>query len=103
MSFVLLAIAGTLATTKPEAAAMIQGAAGAHVAESPIIARLFSLIVTENPGEEGTRELRDRGAEMYRDQPVTYTLTHTNPIPRRAQIRSHEQVGSGHGDFGPGG
>jgi hypothetical protein len=56
---------------------MIQGAAGAHVAESPIIARLFSLIVTENPGEEGTRELRDRGAEMYWDQPVTYTLTQT--------------------------
>jgi predicted ATPase len=77
MSFVLLTIAGTLATTKPEAAAMIQGAAKAYVAESPIIARLFSLIVTKAPGEERTRELRDRGAEMDWDQAVTYTLTQT--------------------------
>ena len=35
MGFVLHIIAGALAATQPEAAAMIQGAAEAYVAESP--------------------------------------------------------------------
>jgi predicted ATPase/class 3 adenylate cyclase len=76
-SFVLLTIAGSLAATQPEAAAMIQGASKAYMAESPTIARLFSLIVTEALGEERTRELRSRGAEMDWDQAVAYTLTQT--------------------------
>ena len=42
-------IAGALAITQPEAAAIIQGAAGAYMAESPILAP-FSLIVTEALG-----------------------------------------------------
>ena len=77
MSFILLVIAGTLAATQPEAAAMIQGAAEAYVAESPTIARLFSLIVTEALGEERARELRARGAEMDWEQAVAYSLAQT--------------------------
>ena len=78
MSFVLLTVAGGLAATQPEAAAMIQGASKAYVAVSPTIARLFSLIVTEALGEERTRELRSRGADMDWDQAVAYTLARTS-------------------------
>jgi hypothetical protein len=77
MGFVLHIIAGTLATTQPEAAAIIQGAAEAYVAESPTFAQLVSLIVTEALGEERVRELRARGADMDWDQAVAYTLTQT--------------------------
>jgi hypothetical protein len=77
MSFLLQIIAGTLAATQPEAAAIIQGATEAYVAESPTIARLLSLIVTEALGEERARELRARGADMDWDQAVAYTLTQT--------------------------
>jgi hypothetical protein len=52
---------------------MIQGAAEAYVADSPTIARLFSLIVTEALGEDRARELRARGADMDWDQAVAYT------------------------------
>jgi predicted ATPase len=75
MGFVLLTIAGALAATRPEAAAIIQGAAEASVVESPAIARLTSLIVTEALGEERARELRARGADMDWDQALGYTLT----------------------------
>jgi hypothetical protein len=68
-------IAGTLAGTQPEAAAIIQGAARANVTESPATARLFSLIVREALGEERTCELRARGANMEWDQAVAYALT----------------------------
>jgi hypothetical protein len=70
-------IAGALAATQPEAAAIIQGVAGAFMAESPILAP-FSLIVTEALGGERARELRARGAEMDWDQAVAYTLTQTS-------------------------
>ncbi len=76
MGFVLHGIAGALAATQPEAAAIIQGAAEASVAESPTIAPI-SLIVTETLGEERARELRARGAEMDWDQAVAYTLAQT--------------------------
>ena len=56
---------------------MIQGAAKAYVGESPTIAGLISLIVTEALGEERARELRARGAEMDWDQAVAYTLAQT--------------------------
>jgi predicted ATPase/class 3 adenylate cyclase len=76
MGLVLQIIAGTLAATRPEAAGLIQGAAGAYVAESPNFAPI-SLIVTEVLGEERARELRDRGAAMDWDRAVTYTLDQT--------------------------
>ena len=77
MGFVLHVIAGALAATQPEAAAIIQGAAEAYMVESPNFARLISLIVTEALGEERARELRARGADMDWDQAVAYTLTQT--------------------------
>jgi predicted ATPase/class 3 adenylate cyclase len=77
MGFLLHTIAGALAATQPEAAAMIRGAAEASVAEAPIFAP-FSLIVTEALGEERARELRARGAQMDWDQTVAYTLTQTS-------------------------
>jgi hypothetical protein len=75
MGFVLHTIAGVLAASRPEAAAIIQGAAEASVVEAAAIARLISLIVTEALGEEGARELRARGADMDWDQAIAYTLT----------------------------
>jgi tetratricopeptide (TPR) repeat protein len=75
VGFVLLVIAGTLAATQPEAAAIIQGASEGSVAEPPTIARLISLIITEALGEERARELRVRGADMDWDKAVAYTLT----------------------------
>ena len=76
MGITLQMIAGTLAATQPEAAAIIQGAAEAYVAESPTIAPI-SLIVTEALGEERARELRARGADMDWGQAVAYTLAQT--------------------------
>jgi predicted ATPase len=76
MGFLLHMIAGTLAATQPEAAAMIQGAAEGYAAESPNFAPI-SLIVTEALGEERARELRARGADMDWDQAVAYTLAQT--------------------------
>ena len=77
MGPVLQIIAGTLAATQPEAAAMILGAAEASVVAPPNFARPISLIVTEAMGGERARELRARGAEMDWDQAVAYTLTQT--------------------------
>jgi predicted ATPase/class 3 adenylate cyclase len=76
MGFVLHVVAGALAATQPEAAAIIQGAAEAYLAESPILAPI-SLIVTEALGEERARELRARGADMDWDQAVAYALAQT--------------------------
>jgi predicted ATPase/class 3 adenylate cyclase len=77
MAFLLDTIAGALAATQPEAAAIIQGAARTYGAESPNYVRPISLIVTENLGEERAREFRARGAEMDWDQTVAYTLAKT--------------------------
>ena len=66
--------AGALLATRPDAAAIIQGAAETCVPESPASAP-FSLIVTEALGEERARELRARGADMDWDQALAYTLT----------------------------
>jgi hypothetical protein len=76
MDFTLHMIAGTLAATQPEAAAIIQGAAKTHMAESPNFAPLISF-VTEALGEERARELRARGADMDWDQTIAYTLAQT--------------------------
>jgi hypothetical protein len=74
MALVLYMIAGALLTTRPDAAAIIQGAAEAYVVESPKFALLGS-IVTASLGEERGRELRAQGAGMDWDQAVAYTLT----------------------------
>ena len=68
-------IAGALAATRPDAAAIIQGAAATCIPESPIFAQLVSSAVTEALGEERARELRASGADMRWDQALAYTLT----------------------------
>jgi len=68
-------IAGTLATTRPEAAATIHGAAETYIVKMPMSDQLISPAVTAALGEQRARELRARGAGMDWDQAVAYTLT----------------------------
>ncbi len=77
MSFVLYVIAGALAATRPEAAAIIEGAAETYVPVVPNFAQVINLIVTDVLGEQRARELRARGAGMDWDQAVAYRLTQT--------------------------
>ena len=77
MGFLLYMIAGALAATRPDVAAIIQGAAATYVVESPIFAQLISSTVAAALGEERARELRARGADMDWDQAIAYTLTQT--------------------------
>jgi predicted ATPase/class 3 adenylate cyclase len=85
MGIVLYLIAGGLIAARPEAAAIILGAAETYVAESPQAAQLISLIVTQTLGEERARELRAQGAAMDWDQAIAYTLTQTTQALRELQ------------------
>src|SRR5215472_4120353 len=76
MAPVLYMISGALLTSRPDAAAIIQGAAETYGAESPMFARPTSA-VTAALGEERAEELRARGAGMDWDQAIAYTLTQT--------------------------
>jgi predicted ATPase/DNA-binding XRE family transcriptional regulator len=78
MGLVLSILAGALAATRPDAAAIIQGAAQAYVVESSRTYQVINSIVTAALGEERARELRARGAGMDWEQAVAYTLTQTN-------------------------
>jgi hypothetical protein len=77
MGLTLQMMAGTLATTRPDAAAIILGAAEAHVIASERTTQLINSVVTSALGDERARELRARGADMNWDQAVAYTLTQT--------------------------
>src|SRR5262245_60370956 len=77
VGLVLYIIAGALVTTRPEAAAIIQGAAEAYVAESATLVQPISSIVTETLGDQRARALRARGADMSWDQTLAYALTQT--------------------------
>jgi hypothetical protein len=76
MGLTLNIIAGTLAATRPDAAAIILGAAQAHVIElagantQPITSTVATAL-----GEERARALGARGADMDWDQAIAYTLT----------------------------
>jgi hypothetical protein len=74
---ILHLIAGTLAATRPEAAAIIQGAAKSSVAKAPQFVPAISSIVTGALGDARAGELPDRGAHMDWDQALAYTLTQT--------------------------
>jgi len=87
MGFVLYFIAGALATSQPDAAAIIQGAVETYVVQSPIVARLISSTVTKALGEERVRELRGRGADMDWG-PSRRLHPHPNhPGPQRTPLR----------------
>jgi hypothetical protein len=75
MGITLHMIASALAAARPDAAAIILGAAEAHVIESARTAQLITSAVAASLGEERTRELRARGANMEWDQALAYTLT----------------------------
>jgi predicted ATPase/class 3 adenylate cyclase len=89
MGITLHMLAGALAATKPEAAAIILGAAEAHVIESPETAQLILSAVAASLGEERARELHARGADTDWDRAVAYTLTQTGraleEIPSESQ------------------
>ncbi len=86
MDSVLHIIAGALAATQPEAAAIIPAAAEAYMAESPTIARLISF-VTDALGEEHARELRARGGDIDWDQTIASPCP-DHPSPQRTPIRN---------------
>jgi hypothetical protein len=75
MSLIMHMIAGTLADTRPEAAAIILGASEGY-SKAPLPPRqLVTASATAAFGEERTRELHARGAGLDWDQAVAYTLT----------------------------
>jgi hypothetical protein len=75
MSLILHMIAGTLADTRLEAAAIILGASEGY-SKAPLPPRqLVTASATAAFGEERTRELHARGAGLDWDQAVAYTLT----------------------------
>ena len=78
MGFILYMIAYSLAATRPDAAAIILGAAEAHTVAAERIVQLVSSALTAALGEEPARELRARGAGMDWDQALAYTLTQTS-------------------------
>jgi len=74
---VLHMIAWVLATTRPDSAAIIQGAAQAHaVGQAERIVQLSSHLAA-TLGAEQARELHARGADMDWDKAIAYTLTQT--------------------------
>ena len=77
MGITLHMLAGALAATRPEAAAIVDGAAEAHVIRSPETAQLVLAALAASGGEDRARELRSRGADMDWDRAVAYALTQT--------------------------
>ena len=77
MGITLHMIASTLAATRPDAAAIILGAAEAHVIKSAETAQLITSTVAAAYGEDRARDLRARGADMDWDQAVAYALAQT--------------------------
>ena len=74
MGLLLHMISGVLAATRPDAAAIIQGAAQAHaVGSAGRIVQLRSQLAA-TLGEERARELRARGADMDWHQAIAYAL-----------------------------
>jgi hypothetical protein len=88
MALVLYMIAVALLTTRPDAAAIIEGAAEAYVVESPTFA-LLSPALAASLGQERARELRAQGAGMDWDQAVAYTLTQATQA--LSELRSETQ------------
>jgi hypothetical protein len=94
---ILHMIAITLAATRPDAAAIIQGAAEAYaVGPAESTSEIISSIATQALGEERARELRARGARMDWDQTLTYTLTQTTQALSELQSETDAAAGTGH-------
>jgi hypothetical protein len=67
-------IAGTLAPTRPDAAAIMWGATEAYVVQPGTDTQRISSTVAAALGDERVTELRARGADMDWDQVVAYAL-----------------------------
>jgi predicted ATPase len=89
VGLVLPIIAGALAATRPDAAAIIQGAAQAHVVESSRTVQVINSIVEAALGEERARELRNRGADMDWEQAVAYTLAQSTQALNELESETH--------------
>jgi hypothetical protein len=85
---ILHLIAIPLAAARPEAAAIIQGAAETYAAgPAQSTSEMIHAIAAEALGEQRARELRARGARMDWDQTLAYALTQTT--------QSLNELGSG--------
>jgi len=86
-------IAAVLAATRPDAAAIIQGAAQAHaVGTADRIVQLSKLLAAAL-GAKCARELHARGADMDWDKVIAYTLTQTTQALSELQLQtSHKRA-----------
>jgi predicted ATPase/class 3 adenylate cyclase len=87
MGFILYIIAGVLVSTRPDAAAIIQGAAEAYVPATVGTVQLISSALTAALGDERARELRAHGGDMDWDQAIAYTLTQTTQALNELESR----------------
>jgi len=87
MGFILYIIAGVLVSTRPDAAAIIQGAAEAYVPATVGTVQLISSALTAALGDEHARELRAHGGGMDWDQAIAYTLTQTTQALNELESR----------------
>jgi hypothetical protein len=78
-----------LAATRPEAAAIILGAAKARASAPEGIVQLVGSALTAALGEQPVRDLRARGADMDWDQALACTLTQTSQA--LSELRSETQ------------
>ncbi len=94
MGITLQMIAGTLAATQPDAAAIIMGAAEAHVIESAGTAQLITSTVAAAVGEERARELHAprRGAWTGIKPSPTPSAKPRKHSPKPNPRSLHEQV-----------
>jgi predicted ATPase/class 3 adenylate cyclase len=91
MGLILHMIAGALAATRPDAAAIILGAAAqANVIDLAADAntQLITSALAAALGEERAGELRARGADMDWDQAVAYTLTQATQALSEAESKT---------------
>jgi predicted ATPase/class 3 adenylate cyclase len=77
VGLVLHMIAAVLAATRPDAAAIIQGAAQAHAVGTAERIVQLSKFLAAALGAKRARELHARGADMDWDKVIAYTLTQT--------------------------
>jgi predicted ATPase/class 3 adenylate cyclase len=89
MGIILHIIAATLVSTRPDAAAIIQGAAERYVIQPQRTAQLINSTTTDTLGEERARELGARGANMDWNQAIAYALTQTTEALN--ELGSHTQ------------
>ena len=92
MGIILHLIAGALAATHPEAAAIIQGAAETYVVQTPRFAHASSSTETGALGDARASELRARGANMGWEQARSYTLAQATQALAELQSESPPQA-----------